>query len=129
MRFLAFDIGTRRTGVAFLDTSVGIPLPLDTLHHTSVDVLLPLIIALIDQRKAERIIIGLPLLPSGAHGSQSEVSKGVGTQLLARGLDVEYVDERYTTPRNSDHKHTIPTRNLDGDASAACALLSGKIDC
>ena len=35
MRYLALDVGTRRTGIAYLDEDVGVPLPLNTINHTS----------------------------------------------------------------------------------------------
>ena len=128
MRFLSLDIGTRRTGVAYLDTDVGIPLPLDTLIHTSSSELVTAVMEIVRERKIDRIIVGLPLLPSGDEGSQANISREVGSSLGKHGLTIEYADERYSSPRNSAHKNVIPSKNYDGDASAACAILSQKID-
>ncbi len=128
MRTLALDIGTRRTGIAFLDTTIGIPLPLDTVHHMSEEELVSAVMEIIRHRKVETVIVGLPRLPSGEEGEQARESRKVGTLLASAGAAVEYRDERHTSPRSSQHKHAIPTRKIDGDATAACALLSLKLD-
>lgn len=123
MRILSLDIGTRRTGMAYLDTDVGIPLPLDTLVHASEDALVTAVMDLVRARKIDRVIVGLPLLPSGDDGAQSAISRRIGARLAQSAVAVEYKDERYTTPSGKDHKNAIPKRYLDGDAAAACELL------
>jgi len=37
---LSLDIGTRRTGVAFVDENTNVPMPMETLHHASEDELI-----------------------------------------------------------------------------------------
>lgn len=128
MRYLALDVGNRRTGIAYLDDTVGIPLPLDTILHTSEDQLIDAVMAIVSARQIDRIIVGLPRLPSGDEGLQAAESRKIGSRLEKKGLAVEFVDERYTTPRFSSHKNALPTQKTDGDAAAACAILSGKID-
>ena len=124
MRYLALDIGTRRTGVAFLDTDVGIPLPLDTISHTSQDELIHDVMEIVTVRNIHRVVIGLPRLPSGDEGEQAAVSRRAGECIAKKGVDVQYVDERYTTPRSQMHKNTIAPSAFDGDAAAACELLN-----
>ncbi len=128
MRLLALDVGTRRTGIAYLDTVVGIPLPLDTIHHTTADELMTQVLRLSAERKIEKFIVGLPRLPSGDEGSQAAVSRQIGAALEKAGASVSFVDERYTSRKGGTHKNMIPVSKFDGDAAAACALLSGKID-
>ena len=128
MRYLALDVGTRRTGVAYLDSNIGIPLPLDTILHTSEKQVIDAVMTIIRERKIDRVIVGLPLLPSGVEGSQAAESRKIGMALQTAGITVDYRDERYTTPAPSQHKNALPTQKIDGDAAAACALLSGKID-
>ncbi len=127
MRYLSLDVGTRRTGIAYLDDAVGIPLPLDTLHHESLEQLTKSVLEIVRTRGVGTVIIGLPKLPSGDEGSQASISREVGT-LLQKSIDVRYVDERYTTPKTRNHKNVLSAAEYDGDAAAACALLSGKID-
>lgn len=125
MRTLALDIGTRRTGVAYLDDDTGIPLPLDTLHHTSAKQLTKEVLAIIHEKRADRVVIGLPLLPSGAEGEQAQFSRKIGTALEAAGIPIIYKDERYSSPKAKNHKNTIPLKNFDSDAASACSLLEG----
>jgi len=118
MRLLALDIGKRRTGVAFFDEATGVPLPLDTLTHTSTDELLTLIETLVRERKIDRLIVGLPLLPSGKDGAQSEYVRSVAESLKERGMAVSLMDERYSNPTDS-------TKNRD--AYAAWNLLQTAV--
>ena len=113
-KLLAFDIGTRRTGVAWFDPAHAIPLPLDTIHHTSRKELLRAVMGLIRERQADAVIIGLPLLLSGKEGSQVDYVRGFAEEVERRGVAVELLDERFTTKRQ---------KNYDGDAAAATELL------
>ena len=114
MRLLSLDIGRHHTGIAFYDDATGIPLPLDTITHESVEALVDHVHALIRSRSIDRIIIGLPLLPSGEEGEQVSFVREIGSVLASAGIPLSYVDERYTTPRASIS---------DGNAAAACSLL------
>lgn len=124
MRFLALDIGTRHTGVAYMDEDVGIPLPLDTIHHTKNTELLERVLAIVTERKVNRVIVGLPLLLSGAGGSQSTYVRGVAGELQKKGLEVVLLDERYTTHSSAVQNSREGSRGHDPDAAAACALLA-----
>lgn len=117
-RILALDIGTKRTGAAYMDEETGVPLPLPTLHHTSAALLLEQVAALIAERHIDTLIVGLPLLPSGAEGAQARLVRSIADQMSARGWNVTLKDERYTTPR-----HTTG----DPDAVAALQLLLDAI--
>ncbi|MFH0770440.1 MAG: RuvX/YqgF family protein [Candidatus Peregrinibacteria bacterium] len=116
---LALDIGGRRTGVAFFSPEVGIPMPLATLSHASEAECASLTVEIVQKRHVGRIFIGLPLLPSGQEGKQAGLVRSVA-ELLQKSLpDVlfEFIDERYTTPKNTDSKRSDP------DAEAACEIL------
>lgn len=122
MRFLALDIGTRRTGVAFFDDATGIPLPLDTLRHATAEELVARLRLLMDERKIEKLLIGLPLLPSGDEGSQARLVREVAS-MIGGDIPVVFVDERYSTPSSKETKHGVHASHFDGDAAAACALF------
>ncbi len=119
MRYLALDIGTRHTGTAYLDDAVGIPLPLDTVHHVSVDALIDAVLRIIKDRQIEKVIVGLPLLLSGEEGSQSRFVRTIAEMLEKRGLTVNFVDERFSSPRSKGKSQAF-----DGDAAAACQILA-----
>lgn len=123
MNYLALDIGMRRTGCAFADDQTGIPLPLTTLHHTSVEELLTQLQSLIASRRIHHLVIGLPLLPDGSAGEQAAWVRGVADRLSSLGLSHTLLDERYSTdplkPRGKGQ-----SQDYDRDAAAACALLA-----
>lgn len=114
MRILALDVGLRRTGVAFVDESNGIALPLDTIIADSKEDMIERVMLIIKERKVDLLVVGLPLLPSGDEGSQSEYVREVASEFMEAGVEVRFLDERYTTSDSSDY---------DGDAKAACGLL------
>lgn len=114
MRLLALDIGKKRTGIAFVDTENNIPLPLDTIVTSSVEDMIERVVEIGQKRQVDRVIVGLPLLPSGDEGEQSRFVRDCGALLEAQGLVIQYMDERYTTSKE---------RGFDGDARAACSLL------
>ena len=123
MKLIALDIGTRRTGIAYSDDAK-IPLALDTFHHTSEDELIAHVIHLVRERTIEKIVIGLPLLPSGEEGAQVEFVRGIGDKLSSLDCSVEYIDERYSTPTFRDSV----SREVDPDSASACQILQVYCD-
>jgi putative transcription antitermination factor YqgF len=115
MHLLALDIGTRRTGIAFVDTDVGVPLPLDTLVFDSQEEMVHAVTEIARERSVNQIVIGLPLLPSGEEGSQVDYVRSCAEDFIAEGFEIVFLDERYTTSPSGDY---------DGDARAACELLA-----
>ena len=118
MKYLALDVGTRRTGVAFGDSETGIPLPLETIHHTSFSELLESVRSLVVGRSVDLVLLGMPLLPSGKPGSQTKVARDFADMLSRYDIPFEFIDERYTTPGGKE---------TDPDSSAACAILGIKL--
>lgn len=119
MRILALDHGRRRTGVAFCDTNNGVAVALDTIIYESPEELLEKVVTLFTQKKADLIVLGLPLLLGGGEGEQSGLVRAFSKDLGARGCAVELLDERYTTFTHIE---------IDGDAAAAVSLLNTYVD-
>lgn len=117
MRYIALDIGQRRTGVAYAESGLGVPFPLETITHTSLEELYTKLKPLLEERSIDEIIIGLPLLPSGDEGSQAEFVRSFSS--LLGDFPHEFLDERYTTSRE---------KISDGDARSACEILTVKLD-
>jgi len=115
MRILALDLGTRRTGAASAESDRGIPLTLETNQTNSPQNLLGEILLMADERDIDLLLLGLPLLPTGKEGSQVEYVRDMGSLLEEKGMVVEYLDERFTSQKHGEN---------DGDAKAACTLLS-----
>jgi putative transcription antitermination factor YqgF len=125
VKVLAFDIGRRRTGVAFYDDATGVPLPLDTIRHTSSKEVADRIVALAQERVTDQVVLGLPLLPDGTEGEQVRFVRGVGALLTDRGVSVQFVDERYTTSKTPSHalKRGEKAISHDKDSASACQIL------
>lgn len=132
IRILALDIGTRRTGMAFADSSIGIPHPLDTFHHRTVEDLISEVQRVSEEKKIDQLVIGLPLLPSGDEGEQSGYVREVAQKFEFLGLPLSFLDERYSSPRPLSEHSTSEERqarkDVDPDASAASHLVQVFLD-
>ncbi len=117
MRYLALDIGSRRTGVAYGESSLGIAHPLETITHTSLEELHSRIEPLLKERKVDHLVIGLPRLPSGDEGEQARFVRSFLP--LIGDFPYSLIDERHTTPKGQEG---------DGDSHAACQILTVKLD-
>jgi len=114
MRILALDIGRRRTGVAFAESDVGVPIALDTIQHKTEDELIVQTESYAKEKQVDELLLGLPLLPTGIEGDQVDYVRSCGEIFTERGWKISYLDERYTTDKKTQS---------DGDARAACELL------
>lgn len=127
MRVLAIDIGRKRTGIAFLDSSVMIPLPLPTIHAEKTNALIDAVLTIAQERSVEKIVVGLPLLPSGKPGAQASFVLDIVERLRERTpLPIATIDERYSTPRKARASSTA-FKGLDLDGMAACSLLEAYL--
>ena len=100
MKYLALDVGRRRTGLAFFDSATAIVLPITTLTHQSREELVDEIMKIIASRTIDTVVVGLPLLLSGAEGSQVEFVRSCAALLQERSVKIVFQDERYTFPRS-----------------------------
>lgn len=119
MKLLALDIGLRRTGVAFFESDVGIPLPLQTIDAADAATMITSVRRIVLERSIDRLVVGLPLLLSGVHGEQAQYVEALLPSLRELCQDVVLIDERYTTPPSM----TVDRKQLDLDGAAACNLL------
>ncbi len=131
MRYLALDVGIKRTGVAFLDDATSIPLPLDTFASASDEEFASQVMQIVTAREIDQVYVGLPRLPSGEEGAQAAFVRRRANLLVNHHIPVQFIDERYTTPRKARtlKDRQIPERKTDSDSAAACEILriAGKI--
>ncbi len=112
---LGLDIGKRRTGVAFADTRSGIVMALDTLHHKDEDELIESIEAIVQERKIEKLAIGIPKLLDGTEGEQASYVRALAEEIGdVTSLPFVLIDERYSS---------YGTTKENADAKAACSIL------
>ena len=101
MRYLAIDLGDKRTGIAIGDDVTCIVTPNEVLSipiKPTHDRLLDAIASCIDEFGPDALVLGLPLNMDGSEGERTKLVRVFGVALGARtGLDVLYQDERLTS--------------------------------
>ena len=132
MRILAVDWGERRIGLAVSDPSGVIATALPTLKVGGRAEALAGVAKVAAETEAECIVVGLPLLMSGARGSAAETAQAFAEALASRtGLKVETYDERLTSAMSQRRLHETGVRvgraKEKVDQGAALALLESYL--
>ncbi len=129
------DVGSARVGVAASDPSATFAHPVATLprdeqHGSDLDAL----VALVAEREAIEVVVGLPLLLSGEEGEAARLARAYAAGLAARlgAVPVRLVDERLTTV--DAHRRLrdsgVPGRGQRSvvDQEAAALILQTALD-
>ena len=94
-RVLALDPGSTRIGVAVSDPLRIVATPLAVLEAATFEAQLP---GLIAEYEPALVIVGLPVGLSGREGPAAALARTFGARVgELTGIEVEYVDERFTT--------------------------------
>jgi putative Holliday junction resolvase len=97
-RVMALDHGSARCGVALSDPTGEVVTPLDVVERPDSRRGLAAIAALVGEREAERVVVGLPLTLGGKEGEQAKAARAFAARLAQRlDVPVELHDERLTT--------------------------------
>ncbi|WP_225885307.1 Holliday junction resolvase RuvX [Leptolyngbya sp. KIOST-1] len=95
---LGLDIGRRRIGVAGCDGTGLIATGLTTLYRRSFAELIADIRQIVQERRVQTLVVGLPLTMDGEEGAQArQVRRLAGGLAQALNLPVVYVDERLSS--------------------------------
>lgn len=98
MRMLGLDVGDRRIGVALSDPLGLTAQRLTVLERRNVAADVEAVGTLVRQHQVGVIIVGLPLMLSGAQGSQAKKVQGFVEALRRRlPMSIHLIDERMTT--------------------------------
>jgi len=133
MRYLAIDLGQKRTGLAVGDDSTGIVSPVAVVETPAGEVVLRRIEDAIAEHQPDAVIVGLPLNMDGSEGDAAKGARGFGAVLSERcHLPVHYQDERLTSfaadqqmaRTGRTHKQKKELR----DALAAAQILRDFLD-
>ncbi|MBI2705360.1 MAG: Holliday junction resolvase RuvX [Actinobacteria bacterium] len=134
MRVLALDLGTVRIGVAVSDPTGTLASPYEVLARSGDPARdRQRIRALVDETRAERVIVGLPLSLDGTVGPAA-MAAIVEAEALAEALPVpvETVDERLTTvtahQRLAEQGVSAKGRRKIVDKAAAAVLLQAWLE-
>jgi len=97
-RYLAIDLGNKRTGLAVGDPESGIVTPLQVIEVSDVAVLLERIADVIKEQETSELVIGLPLNMDGTEGPRAKEIRTFADALTqCCGQQVHLVDERLST--------------------------------
>jgi putative Holliday junction resolvase len=117
--FLAFDIGRKRTGVAYASLLLGQAQPQGTIQAEG-QARWPLIQKHVQTWQPDALVIGIPYHPDGAEHENTRFARSVARQMRVKyQLPVIEIDERYSTTEALAHAksaHQI-------DALSACVIL------
>ncbi|MEE9129306.1 MAG: Holliday junction resolvase RuvX [Phycisphaerales bacterium] len=133
MRFLAIDLGDKRTGLAIGDDETKVASPLTVIELPCGDPLLGALTKAIDEHTPDAIVLGLPLNMDGTEGPQAKLVREFGQQLQLRcGLDVHCHDERLTSfaadQQMAGTGRTHKQKKRLRDALAAAEILRDFLD-
>jgi putative Holliday junction resolvase len=98
MRVVALDHGEARCGVAVSDPTGELVTPLAVVERPDTRRGLAALAALVGEREAELVLVGLPLTLAGEEGAQAQAARSFAERLAqVIGVPVEMYDERLTT--------------------------------
>lgn len=128
MRYLAIDMGERRTGLATGDDETGVVVPARVLEVAAGPALLEALDAAVTEHGPDALVVGLPLNMDGTEGAAAKRAREAGEALARRSsLPVHYQDERLTSfdadQEMAGSGRTHAQKRKLRDALAACAIL------
>lgn len=98
MVILAVDLGKARTGVAICDKGEMLASPIGTIMDRNLERVADKIAEYAVQRKAEKLVVGLPKNMDGTEGESAQNARAFAQRLSEKcGLPVDMQDERGTT--------------------------------
>jgi len=116
-RFMAFDFGLKRTGVAVGSRMLGGAQPQATIHAQGAARFADIALRL-QEWEPDALVVGVPYHPDGAPHENTVRAQKFGRQLHGRfALPVFEVDERYSTTE------ALSGGAKDADAASACIIL------
>ena len=137
-RIISIDYGEKRVGVALSDPSQTISFPLCVINRLNDQHLMDEIIKIIDEKKVEKVIIGLPISMSGSYSSQTKkvilFKDTLVKEFLNQELDVDVstIDERLSSvsAKNIMIQKGIKTGHNKGmiDELSASIILQEYLD-
>ncbi len=134
-RLLGLDLGSKTIGIAVSDPGWAIASPVVTIQRTKFTRDAESLEAIISERKAGGLVMGLPVNMDGSEGPRCQSTRQFVQNLFGRGLDlpVAFWDERLST--SAVEKFLVNeadmTRKRRGevvDKMAAAYILQGALD-
>ena len=135
MRYLAIDLGDKRTGLALGDDTTKIVSPAGRLEIPRLQGgdLIEAVLKTIAEHEPGGIVVGLPLHMDDTEGDRAKIAREFGNQLQVKcELPIHYQDERLTSFAADQHMAQTGRTHQDKkklrDALAAVEILRDFLD-
>lgn len=133
MRYLCFDIGDKRTGVASGSDETGIATPVAVIESPLTGdgaALVARLARVVAEHEPDAVVVGLPVNMDGTEGPRAKSMRAIGAAIASRtGLPVHLFDERLTSAEAdwalAGTGLTHAQKKARRDAIAAAAILRG----
>lgn len=128
MRYLAIDLGDKRTGLAAGDDVTGIVSPVKVVQQARGPALDAAILKEIAEHGPDAIVIGLPLNMDGTEGPSARAARRFGESISRQAsIAVHFQDERLSSFAAEEYLHqsgrTHKEKRELRDALAAAEIL------
>lgn len=132
MVIMSVDFGQARTGIAVCDKSEILASPITVINEKYVPALVEKVSALAAEKKAELIVVGLPVNMDGSEGESALNARRFAEALHKfSGIDVDMLDERCTTMEAHQFLNATNTRGKKRkavvDAVSAVIILENYL--
>ena len=133
MIIMSVDLGDARTGIACCDRGEMLASPVCTINESYIENILKKVAALAAEKKAEQIIVGLPLNMNGTRGPRADLCEEFARRLGEMvEVPVKLWDERSTTVTAIGYLNQTNTRGKKRkavvDSVAAVIILQDYLD-
>ncbi len=128
MKFVALDYGQKRTGVAVSDPSASMAFPRCTIQMQGKDHFFASLLALLEEEKAEAVVVGLPLRSDGSDSETTRQVRNMVARLKRRStLPVFLVEEALSSYEAEERLKEVGRKGKSAksvlDQVAAVAIL------
>lgn len=132
MVIMSVDFGRARTGIAVCDRSEFLASPVTVINEKYVPALVKKVAALAAEKKAELIVVGLPVNMDGTEGESAQNARRFAEDLHSVcGIEVDMLDERCTTMEAHQFLNATNTRGKKRkavvDAVSAVIILENYL--
>ena len=132
MRYLAIDLGAKRTGLAAGDDVLRLVQPVEVIDVPRGPALSDALARAVERHGPDALVVGLPLNMDGSEGAAAAEVRAFGATIAARtGLAVHFHDERLSSfeadQRMARTGRTHREKKQLRDALAACAILESYL--
>ena len=133
MRYLAIDLGDKRTGLATGDDDTKLVSPVGVLEIPRGEALVDAIVKAVLEHEPGAIVIGLPLNMDDTEGDRAKIAREFASDIKTRcELPVHLQDERLTSyaadQRMAGSGRTHKQKKQIRDALAAAEILRDFLD-